>query len=549
MTTTPLHSTAQDAAFTEQVLSEWRDWRAYLTAQQTLVQARRAEQDDPFETSAADLQEETAQQRLARLPAARRSLFQQEHERRRQQVTRDLDAERRLHGLRGAADPDEVDARTLALLLDECEGRATDDGRGLVPREDGTCWSLEVADLLDAPGADAYALRGTVTPQQKLLLVGGMGALLLGAGLVIGLLLFGGGGTASTTAEGLLVNGLPQTPIALHQIAIAHADGQERTSTLLPVPAPTPFPADAQAAARADAGYPPLLCLDAGTLETAEQVTLRGTGQQPQRRYTLRPPGATDGADLLIQPCNGAGAPRVGVLADVIPPPDQRVGATVALPRPDDTAVNITVAAIDLVGSGHDRTLPADGARVLVTIAADQPVDWPTLAPTLLLHTGAALLPAETQALPTGGVQLRYLIDAPPAALDAALVLTSGETVVRWRTTLAPPPTRVQVLRQGLTAEVSAQAGALSGGSVPLTISIRLRNRLDVPLTLTPDDIALAQGSTTLPLPDRPDLRDPLAAGGDLPLTLPVLVASGQAPLVLTVGAQRFTLTVRGRLC
>jgi hypothetical protein len=544
-TTTPLH-TPQDAAFTEQVLSEWRDWRAYLAAQQTLLQARRAEQDDPFETSAADVQEQTAQHTVNRLPPARRSLFQQEHERRRQQVARDLDAERRLNGLRGAADPDEVDAQTLTVLLAECEGRSTEDGRGLVPREDDTYWGLEVGDLLEAPAAGAYALKGTVTAQQKLLLGGGMLALVLGVVVVLWLLLGSGGTAPATAAEGLLVNGVQQTPLALRALQVRGPDDAEQALPLTPVPAPTPFPADAPAAVRADAVYPPLLCLDAATLAEAQQVTLIGAGQQPQRTYTLRPPGNTSGADLLLQPCDGDGPVRAGVLQAVIPPPEQRVGDTVTLTLPDGSTAQVTVQALDLVGPGHDRTLPADGARVRVTVQADAPVDWPTLKPTLLLHTGAALLPAATEPQAAGGVQFRFLITAPTAPLDAALLLTSGDHVVRWRARLAPPPSRVAVLRQGLrVSDIQAQPGPLTSGTVPLTISLTIQNGLDLPLTLAPAEVTLTQADTPLPLPDLPDLREPLAAGADRTLTLPVTAAStADDPLVLTIGAQRYQITV-----
>jgi hypothetical protein len=345
-------------------------------------------------------------------------------------------------------------------------------------------------------------------------------------------------------AEGLVVNGALQTPIALHEARITRADDTDQALRLTPVPAPTPFPADAQAAARADAVYPPLLCLDGATLADAQQVTLIGAGPQPQRVYMLRPAGETSGADLLLQPCDGTGDLRAGVLQDVIPPPDHAVGDTVTLPLPDDSAVAVTVQAIDLVGHGHDLTLPADGARVRITVEADQALDWPTLKPTLLLQGGERLLPAETQALAAGGVQFQFLIDAPRRAWDSAFLLTTGHTVTRWRAMLPPPPSRVAVLRQGLRiSDLQAQAGRREAGTLPLTISLRLRNTLDLPLTLTPAEVTLQQGRAPLPLPDRSALREPLAAGADRALTLPVTAASND-PLVLTIGAQRYQITV-----
>lgn len=541
--TTPLTSTPQDAAFTEQVLSEWRDWRAFLQAQHTLLHARRRDQDDPFELSSADLDHEAAQQTINRLPAARRSLFQQVYSQRREEVAQELDATRRLHGQRGAADPDTVDEQTVRTLLDECAGRSTPDGRGLVPREDATYWGLDVADLLDAPPSGAYALKGTVTTRQKLLLVGGMLVLVLGGVGVLALLLLGGGGPITAGAEGLLVNGAAQTPIALHAIQV---DGTGPRHLLTPVPLPTPFPpADSQAAARSDTVYPPLLCLAAGTLEEAQTVTLFGAGQQPQRTYTLRPAGATAGADLLLQPCAGAGAPRAGILQEVLPPVDHPVGATVPITLPTGGMVPVTVPAVTLVGPGHDLTLPADGARVLVTVQADQALDWPTLTPMLLLQTGAQVLPAETQPLETGGVQVRFLVAAPPSTLDAAFLLRSGDTVVRWRTTLEPPPPRTTVLRTGLRlTAVQATGGSITSGTVPITVSATLANTLAVPLTLTPADVLLEQEGTPLPLPELTSLREPLHPGEQRTLTLPLELPVPDTPLTLTIGAQRYTLTV-----
>jgi hypothetical protein len=533
-----------EAAFTEQVLDEWRDWRAYLQAQQWLLDARRRDDtpDDPFEQRPAAVQEADAQATLNRLPPARRSLFEQVKERRREEVAQELDAERRLHGQRGAPDPDEIDVHTLQILTDECEGRGTDDGRGMVPREDETYWGLDVADLLDTPAAGAYAIKGSVTPRQKAVLISGMVGLVLvlcvAGWLVLGML---GGDDRVAGADALLVNGEPSAPLTLYAVQVGP---DAPPLPLTPVPAPTPFPPDgATAAARPDSVYPPLLCLDAGTLDAAAAITLIGAAHQPARHYTLRPPGDTANADLLVRPCDGRGEPRGGILQQVTPPTDHQVGDTVTLTRPDGRAVAVTVPAITLVGPGHDLTLPATGARVLVTVQADQAVDWPTLNPALTLHTGAQVLPAETQALETGGVQFRFLIDAPPTALDTAFVLQSGETVVRWRTTLDPPP--LTVLRSGLrVSDVQAQPGEQDGGLVPLSISAMLENTLDVPLTLTPTDVTLTQDDRPLPLPDLAALRDPLAAGEQRALELLLEVTPDSEPLTLTIGAQRYTLVV-----
>lgn len=547
MTTTPplRQSAAQEAAFIEEVLNEWRDWRAYLQAQQSLLDARRTDQHDPFELNSVDEQEAHAQHALNRLPAGRRALFQQEHDRRRQQMALDLDADRRRNGLRGATDPDEVDVQTLVALLGECEGRSSADGRGMVPRADGTYWGLEVSDLLDAPPLDAYAIKGTVTPQQKLLLVGGMLAMVLGVGVVFWLLFFSGGGPIIATgpAPELVINEQPATPLALRAIDLG--DGAP-PRTLLPVPDPTPFPAGAAAAVRDDTAYPPLLCLDSGSLEAAQSVTLHSSGTHPARTYTLRPADTAGPIDLLLEPCDGIGSGRAGVLQKVTPPADSSIGHAVALPAPAEGSVTVTVQALDLIGPGHDLTLPADGARASVHVTADQPLDWPTLQPRLLLQTGAQVLPAATEAQATGGVVFHFLIDAPTAPLDAAFLLSSGDQVVRWRTALAPPPTRQAVLRTGLHLDdVQAEAGDVTGETLPLTVSVTLHNRLEQPLTLTPADLSVQQGDVPLPLPELTSLREPLAADGQRDLTLLLTVALDDAPLTLTIGGQRVTFTAR----
>jgi hypothetical protein len=93
-------------------------------------------------------------------------------------------------------------------------------------------------------------------------------------------------------------------------------------------------------------------------------------------------------------------------------------------------------------------------------------------------------------------------------------------------------------------SDVQAVPGELDSGLVPLTINATLENTLEVPLALTPADVAITQEGRPLPLPDLPELRAPLAAGEQRELTLLVEVTPDPAPLTLTLGAQRFTLTV-----
>ena len=542
MTTTAAHE-AHEAAFRESVLAEWRDWRAYLRAQQMLIQARRRDADDPFETTDLSQSETQAQQIMTQLPPTRRAFFQSSYEKRRQTIGQAMDAERRQHGLRGGTDPDDIDSATIAHLLDECEGRSTTDGRGIVPREDDEAWSLDVAELLERPDATAYTIKGAVPARQKVVMVAGMVGLLLLV-CVVGWMLLGRGGAVGIAAspQDLQVNGRIVTPVGFAFIQV----GEDAPIALQRVSAAQEWPpSGATAAIRDDMTYPVLGCLPGTLLETAQTFTLIGRGDSPDRRYVVRAPGVTAGADLLLVPCDGRGQARAGMLQAVLPVPAMRIGESVVV-LTDPDPVTITVDAVDIVGAGHDGTLPLGAARVHVTVQTDQEIDWPTLAPGLVLPSGEELRPSATDPRLDGtGVVLRYRMSAPTTPMDVAFQVTWNGTVSRWRTTLSPPPARLDVLRQGLTTAVVASLTPGAGRASVLSMTLTLQHTLPDAVTLTMDEVTLMQGTTPLTVPDLADLlREPIEPGEIRRMALEVSLDNHDsfAPLTLTVGAQRFTL-------
>jgi hypothetical protein len=202
--------------------------------------------------------------------------------------------------------------------------------------------------------------------------------------------------------------------------------------------------------------------------------------------------------------------------------------------------VHITVRAISIVGPGQDPTLPANMARVLVRVQASA-IDWPSLAPTLLLANGQAVQSPE-QVATADGVELHYLVPLPASALELAWSITQPETdqVLRWRATLAPPPTRDAVLRAALRVqEVHVLPSEQNAGVV---LRITLANQGDQSLQLARDDLALTQGPNQLTIPDLASLHAPLAPNETRILDVPLPNQAFSPPLVVTIGAERFQI-------
>jgi hypothetical protein len=194
-----------------------------------------------------------------------------------------------------------------------------------------------------------------------------------------------------------------------------------------------------------------------------------------------------------------------------------------------------------LVASGEDPLLPSGQAYLHVRVTASSTVDWPTLAPTLLLPSGQALLPSQTTATPDGA-DLIYLIPLPAEPMEVAWSLTPTPhiAIVRWRATLDVPPDRATVLGQSLAiAEATAVAGR-HPGTVQITLTLRNQGRTS--LRLTPSDLTLTQGEQKLIVPDLAALRAPLAPGESRAISLDISLAIRQ-PLVLAAGIERIQLT------
>jgi hypothetical protein len=225
----------------------------------------------------------------------------------------------------------------------------------------------------------------------------------------------------------------------------------------------------------------------------------------------------------------------MAVLRETAQLPSHAIGEAAALPNG-----NLTLSAITLTGPGDDPTLPNDQARVTVRMQTALKLDWPLLMPTLLLPSGLAALPSDIVAT-NSGADLRYLIPQPSEPLEVAWSVTppTDAPVLRWRTTLDPPPSRAAVLRDALEVrQVQAAPGDTPGTVV---ITIRLANRSAAPLVLTGTDVRLDSTTGPLATPDQAALRQPLAPQEQRTLTL-------QAPLgeretvTLTVGVARFAI-------
>jgi hypothetical protein len=193
-----------------------------------------------------------------------------------------------------------------------------------------------------------------------------------------------------------------------------------------------------------------------------------------------------------------------------------------------------------LTGSGDDPALPSDQARVTVRTQTALKLDWPLLAPTLLLPSGVATLPSDIIAT-EGGAELRYLIPQPSEPLDVMWSLTphADAPLLRWRITLEVPPSRAAVLRDALEVRQVQAAPGDTPGSVVVTITVA--NRSSAPLVLTGSDVTLQSTTDPLATPDPAALRQPLVPQEQRTLTLQAPLGERET-LTLTVGVARFAI-------
>jgi hypothetical protein len=553
MTVSPI--ARADATFQEQVHAQWRDWCAYVRAHLTLLDAQAAERQDAFERAdSLEDQITQAERDLSGLGAGQRALFDQIRETRRQHVQ--IGAESAGQGTSGrerSIDPDVVDRQALVSLLAEAEGTASGGDRlsgwGDVPlMVDGAVqwYRVNVAALLDAPNAAAYAAGRTDADDFRQ-------RIMLSIALVIGMILFlivwfiwPRGGHPATAYEAVPTgNGAVFAVWPIRTLELTAASGEVWT---IPLSATQEASWPTQAAApnaplvgywRSIAFAPLVVCAPNKTLTDLTSIRLIGARDIPDRIYAVVAARSST-VDLVIEACQAgsdATVPtRYGTLHRTISLAARRVGESASL----SGNVHITVRAISVVGPGQDPTLPANMSRALVQVQGSN-IDWPTYAPTLLLASGQAVQSPE-QVATADGVELHYLVPLPASDLEVAWSITPPgiDQVLRWRATLAPPPTRDAVLRAALTVrEVKVLPSEQRAGFV---LRIMLANQGDQLLQLARDDLALTQGPNQLTIPDLASLHSPLAPNETRILDVPLPNQAFSPPLVVTIGAERFQI-------
>ena len=196
--------------------------------------------------------------------------------------------------------------------------------------------------------------------------------------------------------------------------------------------------------------------------------------------------------------------------------------------------------AVRVVGPGQDPNLPAGQGRIIVEVRSPQGLDWPAYKPTLTLADGQQYLPSETTATEKSA-ELRYLVPLPTGEIALAWDITPPGAVqsLRWRATLAPPPSRAEVLRDTL---VVRGIQLHEGHSGQLTFEIAISNQGTESLTLSRDELTLAEGSQPITLPDIPALATPLNVGEQRTISFTAAVGSLQQVATLTVGGVPFQI-------
>jgi hypothetical protein len=550
--TTPLIAAdaAADARFQEEIAAQYRDYLAYLDAHLTLLDIQAVRIDVAFERAETrNDDEQTARHAIAAIPARRRVLFDAVVEQERQEALRQLEAQARQSGDRPRrADPDEATRIALTQLRDEATGIGTAGGKGLLPygKPDAIKWyAVDGAALRAAPTAATYSAGAldTKTRRRMIWQIGGAIAVILLA--ATWLLLPKGTSERARLPHMATANGSPLAAWPIKALVLTRAHGDPTT---VPVSATTELvwpgaEADAPLAYwRSTTMWPLRLCVPSVILADLVEIQLLGSGATPARTYTLVSAAST-AADLILESCQGgtsAPAPRLAALRETTPLPSHAIGEAVALPNG-----SVTLRGVTLTGPGQNPTLPSDQARLTVQVRTVLKLDWPTLAPTLLLPSGGAALPSDITAT-DGGADLSYLIPQPAEPLEVVWSLTppADASVLRWRTTLEVPPSRAAVLRDALhVRQVDAAPGDTPGTVVAIVTVV---NRSKAPLVLTSTDVTLMSPTGSLASPDLAALGQPLAPQEQRRLTLRTSLGERET-LTLTVGVERFAIEAAER--
>jgi len=530
------------AATTEEIHQTWRDYVRYVDAQRALLDAPEDahaafEQDDAGADGAAQ-----ARAVLAAIPASRRAVFDTVLEQERQRALVAAETAYQAEGGRGPIDPQGIEQAVLQQLHDEAHGIGTPTpGRGLVPLspEEGDWYEVDVAALEDAPQAGAYLLRAVDGDERRR---GFIQAGIVGGVAVVTLfvwLLWPSGDTQliADIAVAPAVGDAVVEPWPLRQLLLTTGT----TTTTVPISVTTaavwpPVDEDAEPLAfwQAPALLPLRLCVPASLLDGATTVQLHGDAGPPVRHYTLattRPPQP----DLVLKACQDAVLPpRYGSLMEVTSPPEQPLGAVLALAN-----TTLTVTTISAVGLGEDPTLPVDRQRVEVAVQTSQPFDWATFAPTLLLLDGQALAPSAIDATLEGAV-LRYLVPTSDQPRQVIWQITPADaSPLRWRVTLPVPPDRLAILRERLAIE---QATIIAQDDTSVTVELTLRNLGTTPLALSNKDVTATEQEQPIVLPQLAALQFPLAPEEQRTLSLALPRPLLGATLILALGPYRYAI-------
>lgn len=534
----------EEARFQERVATSYQEWLAYLAAQLTLLDVQADRTRVAFERAdAREDEERDARTRLAAIGPVQRALFDAVYEQERLEVQRQLEQEQRKSGqLSRHIDADEVGRLALLNLQNDAKGIGTENGRGLLPRgrPDEIKWyRVDVGALTAAPNAATYAVGGDADSDRKRIVrTAGIGAAAILLVLVWMFLPRGIANQSPAAAFAITANGATVTPWPIVTLNLEGGESSPRALAVEPVAAdvwPSSNNAPPRAFWRAGSALPIRLCVPEDALAGATALLLPGAGDLPAREFALSDFGGAT-ADLIVEPCERGSTTtaRYGTLREAVSLHAFAIGETVPLLDEE----SITVAAITLTGAGEDPSLPANQSRVVVDVQTPHAQDWPALAPTLLLPSGARLLPSETIATEQG-VELRYLAPQPIQPLEVVWSLTPDpqRPSLRWRATLEPPPTRDAVLRAALDVRsVTADRGASPG---TYDVQITIANQSGTPLMLTPNDISLSVQDRPLAAPDLAVLRRPLAPGEERTLEL---IAPAQGRLILRVGTSRYAI-------
>lgn len=517
----------QEAAFEQQAISWWYDWRRFLDLQIRLMSLHAlggGQADTAFEAAESpDIQERTIREQLDAIPHERRKVFDDELKSRRSKVYRVMEDELRAAGLRKLPDPDEVERLTLKELYEAAEGAHTD-GWGEVPTTRGM-YDLDVSVLADVPDEGNYRVG---TPKNKLVI--GISAIVLLTFMFIGAVVWislpPDEGAVVTSDEPILIGNAPVSPWEPLELTVRGSAGTVTYAV-----------GSADGEATKIASWPLTICVPGEALpEGAASATVRSSGATPSRRYTLGE-GVAGAADLILQSCEGEGE-LVGRIAHIEPIQPVALDAATTI---DGHAV--TVRALLMRGQAEDAAIPAGQAQVQVHVVSTGAVDWTPLTPQFRYATANDVMQGNAPVVADGVAVFSYLVPLPSSPIEVAWDLTDPATgqIFRWRAALIPPPSRDEYLRSALS-NVTLEAAAETRGRIQITMAIT--NGATGALRLTTQDISITSGGQPASVNSLPELIEPLAEGETRTVTFSL--ATGDQQVRVRLGSFAFEVSPSG---